>query len=287
MTVTRRELVKDRALQVVWPKPWIAEEFEAAGVDVIRHLGLGPDPVIQRGPIWWSTVHAASSYVAGHEVALTAPNWVDLLRLPKDLFGRKVWVSTAQTLTEIEGLIAFVKSADSKIDGPGTIGLAQVADVKEWAGDVLSLGVPRDTPVIVSDVVEWISEWRVWTDGLSVRETSLYRTNRSTWDEWPRISIQEEGMDFAEECVKAVAQPAVIDIGQFWCDDLIRWGIVETNPVWSSGPYTSDFSAIYDCIKASYDWSRQEKGRPWSPDPWLLKLATKNLAKTNRPESKK
>ena len=115
--MTRRGLVKDRALQVVWPKAWIAEEFEAAGVDVIRHLGLGPDPVIQRGPIWWSTVHAASSYVAGHEVALTAPNWVDLLRLPKDLFGREVWVSTAQTLTEIEGLIAFVKSADSKIDG--------------------------------------------------------------------------------------------------------------------------------------------------------------------------
>lgn len=40
-------------------------------------------------------------------------------------------------------------------------------------------------------------------------------------------------------------------------------------------------------LKVESPWLLLEKGRPWSPDPWLLKLATKNLAKTNRPESKK
>lgn len=253
-------------LQVVWPKTWMAEEFERAGVDTIRHLGF--DPVVQEGPIWWATEQAARSIAKGHETWLTAPNWYDFVSLPRHLLSRDVWATTIGMLVETTGLTAFVKPADSKIVGPGNIGRASVSLASEWAEECMSVcQVPGATPALVSEPVEWSEEWRVWTDGGHILEMSMYQCNGETWDDdWQREDPSLRLRSFAAEAVKVVGQPCTVDVGVFSDDTM---AIVELNPIWSSGPYTSDFAAIYSGIKTSYEWAVVGRGRRWKPDAWL------------------
>lgn len=268
-------------LQVVWTKPWIADEFEAAGVPTIRHLGV--DTVVQEGPIWWATEHAARSIAAGNETWLTAPNWYDFVALPRELLVRDVWATTIGMLAETTNLTAFVKSADSKIVGPGDIGRARVDVASRWADECMTAWqVPGDTPALVSEPVDWSEEWRVWTDGEHVLEMSLYQLNGDTWNEWPAEKPPAHVREFAERAVRAVDQPCVIDIGKISSLPNHPLAIVELNPVWSSGPYTSDYAAIFRALRASYEWARTGRGRAWYPDPWLRKRFSSNVSGDGR-----
>jgi len=75
----------------------------------------------------------------------------------------------------------------------------------------------------------------------------------------------EDVAEFARRAAHHIRQPCVIDIGIM--ED--GFAVVETNPVWSSGPYTSDYGAIFKAIKASYDWAVDGHGLGWEPDEWL------------------
>jgi len=253
-------------LQVVYPKPWIAEEFNKAGITTQTYSIF--DAVKQTGPIWWSTEMAARSRASGPEIYLTAPNYEDFVNLPKNLLKRNVWAMELGNLKRDYhvGMKQFVKPADSKIVGPGDIGKAMVVDdVSKWAKDCLAYGVPWHTMCIVSEPIEIEEEWRIWTDGESILEASKYRSWENTWDEWPKELLSYGPLKFADQAVKAVGQPCTIDIGY---KDGVCF-IIEMNPIWSSGPYTSDFAQIYKGIKASYDWAKKGKGRAWKPDAWL------------------
>lgn len=253
-------------LQVVYPKPWIAEEFNKAGVTTQTHSIF--DAVKQTGPIWWSTEMAARSQAMGYKTFLAAPNYEDFINLPEELLKRKVWAVELGQLTQDYhvGLKQFVKPADSKIVGPGDTGKAMFTDdVSKWASDCYKFGVPYSTMCLVSEPIEIYSEWRIWTDGENLLEASLYREGNNTWDEWEPAEIGFTLRDFIPEAIKAVGQPCTIDIGY---KDGVCF-IVEMNPIWSSGPYTSDFAQIYKGIKASYDWAKEGKGRAWKPDSWL------------------
>jgi len=158
-------------LQVVWPKRWVADEFEAAGVSTRWHMGL-MSTVAQTGPIWWATEHAARSLAAGNRVFLTAPNAESLVMMPYEFLKRDVSIVTMGELADWK-TVRFVKSADSKINGPGAIGLAMVCEPWQWVAGCREIGVPDDLTCLVSDGVEWEKEWRGWGDGEEVGGTSL------------------------------------------------------------------------------------------------------------------
>lgn len=249
-------------LQVVWPKGWIAEEFERAGCAVSRHTGM--DVVEQTGPIWWATEHATKSMAAGYRTTLTAPNGCFLAQLPKWAVNRNIRWSTPQREAQNSD-VRFVKSANSKIVGPGDVGRAMVANVDDWVRACTALGVPGSTPIIISDPVIFSEEWRCWYDGMRVTEMSLYQKDGFIWDEWPVIDPPKEYRAFGEDIGKLVQEACTIDIG------LIdgKLSVVEFNPVWSSGMYTSDFREIYQAIKGGYERAKIGQGTKWVPDPWL------------------
>lgn len=249
------------SLQVVWPKKWIADAFAKSGIQVQHHYGI--DVVAQTGPIWWATEHAARSMYAGNKLTLTAPNWMDFAGLPPSLFGRNFWISTIDAGLG-KNFEAFVKIADSKCIGPGDTGKAMVTNISKWCSDCKEFGVPSKTVIILSEPVQWISEWRVWTDGKEILEMSCYRQGEKTWDEWPVIAPSEDLIEFARKAIPHVAQPCTMDIGIL---DNGRVAMVELNPAWSSGFYTSDMFLVYKTIAAACG----TQGRKWEPDDWLRK----------------
>lgn len=268
-------------LQVVWPKPWIADAFEECGLEVERHTGL--DIVQQNGPIWWATEHAAKSLHAGNRVDLTAPDARLVTEMPRWAIRRKMGVVPLKDAYRLPGPV-FLKSANSKIT-VGDAGRAEVVDVAQtWADKCMRAGVPRDLPIIWSEPVEFTEEWRCWYDGTLIREISQYQRYGSTWNEWPQVYPTNELLEFAVMVAhKLVKEPCVLDVGYI----AGRPAVVETNPVWSSGPYTSSYDAIYASISASYDWALKAMGTRWVPDEWLVKQAnngTRLKGTTNVPE---
>ena len=258
----------NKVLQTVWTKPWIKWEFEMAGIEVSHHSTL--EPVEQIGPIWWTTEAATWSQRAGFETHLVAPNWEDFLSLSEvGLLKRSVSAYTVGELAETYALyFGFVKPADSKISlgEDGMIGAPKVGRIKWWGQEVLAAGVPAETQCLASREVDFVEEWRCWWDGESIREMAMYRQNNETWDEtWPHENDPQIAT-WASRVGEAIGMPCVIDVGYFKDGSI---DTVELNPVWSSGPYTVDYAAVYDCIAASFEWSLEGKGREWEPDAWL------------------
>ena len=253
-------------LQIVWPKQWMADDFAAAGCNVTHHSGF--EVVEQRGPIWWTTEDAARSIVAGHEVWLQAPDFRDFTELPKGLLGREVRAVNLRSASNMHRE-AFVKPADCKIVGPEDCGRAMVANVATWAKECLDFGVNSSTVVLISDPISFDEEWRCWYDGTRVTEASLYLRDGVTWDEFPAEEIPLLLGAFAEVVGKEVKQPCTIDVG------LVKGApvLVELNPVWSSGIYTSDYWKIYQAILAGWEFARSGRGTKWEPELWLLEQA--------------
>jgi hypothetical protein len=254
-----------RTLQVVWPKGWMADEFEKAGVAVTRHTGF--DVVNQCGPIWWASELAAWSMREGNNTFLTAPNWYDFTSLPPDMLGRRMKPCRLDELVKYDKDF-FVKPADIKIVGPNDTGRAMIRNARNWAEDCLAIGVYPETMCLIQDPVVWTEEWRFWFDGTRIVEGSQYQHQGLTWDEWARSDPPAELLDLAVQVGLIIAQPCTIDCGFL---DTGQPALVEMNPVWSSGPYTSDFGKIFDAIAASYTYALEGKGRRWIPEPWLLR----------------
>lgn len=255
-------------LQVVWTKPWLAEDFEGAGISVTRHSTL--DPVEQVGPIWWTTEAATWSKKAGFKTNLVAPNYEDFLNLKnEDLIQRNVSWGTVRDYIEFEITDPwFIKPADSKIiieDSPN-VGKPMVDEPVYWASEAHMAGVPYETMLLLSEPVTFTQEWRCWFDGYYIQDMAMYRSGNETWDsDWPRDYDIRAALH-AAEIGKVVDMPCVIDVGY---TEEYGLELVELNPVWSSGLYSADPAQVYECLKASYEYSLAGKGREWEPDAWL------------------
>lgn len=244
-------------LQVVWPKGWLADDFERAGLTVSRHTGF--EPVEQAGPIWWTTEDASRSIGAGHAVNLTAPNFEDFVYLGGLLLQRKVWAVPAAAAASFVGLQAFVKPADSKFVGTGNIGRATVANVSGWVDDCMNAGMSPKTVLLISDVRHFSEEWRFWTDGETVLDWSVYARDGETWDEWDAGTPEAHVASIAKAAVAKLGQPCCIDVGLTRNNTAV---VVELNPVWSSGLYSAHPDRVFKALRAA----TEKRGRPWVPD---------------------
>ncbi|MFI5530443.1 ATP-grasp domain-containing protein [Kitasatospora sp. NPDC051853] len=158
-----------------------------------------------------------------------------LTTLPRELLGRQV---TVTTLAEARGLRrpAFLKPPNDKLfaarvhpDGSGLPGPDALDD---------------DTPVLVSDVVTFATEYRLFVLDGTVRAASRYAVGG---DLAVSPEVPPAALAFAAEVLATGGLPsaAVVDVGQL-ADG--SWAVVEANPAWASGGYACDPDAVLDVV---------------------------------------
>ncbi|KDN88049.1 ATP-grasp domain-containing protein [Kitasatospora cheerisanensis] len=186
------------------------------------------------GPLFADAVGAA----LGLGPLEPAAGW--LAALPRELTGRTVELTTlgaARRLTRP----AFVKAPADKHfaarvyrDGGGLPGPELLDD---------------DTPVLVSEVVRFAAEYRLFVLDGAVRAASRYACDGE-------LSVGAPGSDgpelsaFAAEVLAAAAgcaplpSAAVVDVGR----TPAGWAVVEANAAWASGGYACDPDAVLEVV---------------------------------------
>ena len=188
----------------------------------------------------------AREVAASMSMALLEPPFEWLTTLPLSLTNRKIRYTTLA-----EGRLltapAFVKPADDKCFD------AQVYEsgVELPAEDHLD----GSAPILISEPVTWISEFRCFVlDGdvvtLSVylRDGELAQAEDGTW---PSTDEEiAEARAFAELVLSTVDLPpaVVLDVGVV---DGAGWSVVEANPAWGAGIYGCDPGAVLRVLARS------------------------------------
>ncbi|TWP50807.1 DUF4343 domain-containing protein [Lentzea tibetensis] len=162
-----------------------------------------------------------------------ADSW--LPSLPSSLTRREVRAMTMGDARSLRGPV-FVKPPSSKSF------TARVYD-----GD-LPLEVPDDTAVLVSEVVEFAAEHRLFLLDGAVHTGSRY----ATWGRLDPGPLDPRVREFAE-ALPGLPSAVVVDVGVTGPpDDPRAWlAVVEANMAWFSQPYASDLDRVLDVVLRS------------------------------------
>ncbi|MGF1430479.1 ATP-grasp domain-containing protein [Kitasatospora sp. LaBMicrA B282] len=162
-------------------------------------------------------------------------------RLPVELTGRRIVHTTLAAARELSGP-AFVKPPGDK-----AFAARVYPDGAALPGPEL---LPGETPVLVSEVVAFAAEYRLFVlDGV-VLAASRYAV-AGELDVAPLAGdpLAAAALGFAGELLRAVADglpsAVVVDVGQL-ADG--RWAVVEANPAWASGGYAADPERVLDVV---------------------------------------
>ncbi|GAA0445025.1 ATP-grasp domain-containing protein [Streptomyces sp. NPDC046215] len=168
---------------------------------------------------------------------------IGLLEAPEDWLARVPWEYTRREIIlvpirEAYGLRrpAFVKSPNDK-----RIPARVYSDGSRLPGPD---AVDPHTPVLVSDVVEFTAEYRLYLLDGSVHAGSRYAQHG-------RLSLgplHKDAAAFGAEllagCAATLPSAIVVDVGT--ADG--RWAVIEANAAWASGMYTTDPQRALDAV---------------------------------------
>ncbi|MDX3452903.1 ATP-grasp domain-containing protein [Streptomyces sp. ME02-8801-2C] len=201
-----------------------------------------------RVPDEWRAVEGASLYAGplfadavGAELGLglleAAPDW--LARLPYELTGREIEFSTLAEARQLRRP-AFVKPPNDK-SFPARV----YPDGSRLPGPD---AVDDGTPVLVSDIVTFAVEYRLFLLDGEVRTGSRYLTDGdldvAPLDGDPR---RAEVLAFAEQLSSLdLPSAVVVDVGLL--SEGLEWVVVEANAAWASGHYACDPDAALDVV---------------------------------------
>ncbi|MCD0484344.1 ATP-grasp domain-containing protein [Streptacidiphilus sp. ASG 303] len=200
-----------------------------------EEAGPGTPAHLYGGPLLADSVGGALGLVLLEPPA----DW--LARLPQELTCRRV---EAVTLAEARRLRrpAFVKPPVDK-HFPARIH----TDGSRLPGpDALD----DDLPVLVSDIVRFVREYRLLVLDGAVRTASRYAVgpalDTAPLEEDPHHA---DVLAFARDLLTAAGgslpSAAVVDVGLL---DDGRWAVVEANPAWASGGYACDPDRVLDVV---------------------------------------
>lgn len=178
-------------------------------------------------------------------LALLEPALDWLVQLPHGYRQRDVEFTTLQDARK-ESRRAFIKPADDK---------SFPARIYESGQDLPPTdALPDSTPVLVSEPVQWESEFRCFVLQGNIVTLSVYMRDGSLAqaedDSWPASSAEiKQAAQFAADVVAksgvAVPPSVVIDVG------IIAgrgWAVVEANPSWGSGLYSCDPAEVLKVV---------------------------------------
>ncbi|QNS07524.1 ATP-grasp domain-containing protein [Streptomyces xanthii] len=218
--------------------------------DAARRRGIGVETYGDwRTPAEWLGAPGASLYAGplfadavGRELGVglleAAPGW--LAGLPVELAGRDVELTT---VAEARGLRrpAFVKPPNDK-SFPARV----YPDGSRLPGPD---AVDDDTPVLVSDIVAFDVEFRLFLLDGAVRTASRY-ARRGALDVAPLDGgdpLRDEVLAFAARLpAEELPSAIVVDVGRLAPDG--DWAVVEANAAWASGHYACDPDGALDVV---------------------------------------
>ncbi|GGN52312.1 hypothetical protein GCM10011579_009200 [Streptomyces albiflavescens] len=195
-----------------------------------------PGATLYAGPLFADVV--AGEPGLGLGLLEAPPDW--LARLPYELKGREIEFSTVAEARQLRRP-AFVKPPNDK-SFPARV----YPDGSRLPGPD---AVDDDTPVLVSDIVAFAVEYRLFLLDGQVRTGSRYfargELDVAPLDEDPR---RDEVLSFAARLSEmGLPSAVVVDVG-LRAEDTPRWAVVEANAAWASGHYACDPDAALDVV---------------------------------------
>lgn len=164
-----------------------------------------------------------------------------LPNLPEQYRQRSIRLSTLEQARQLD-TAAFIKPPNDK-SFPARV----------YTGTELPDGYPEETPVLISEIVQWEKEFRCFILNRTLKTFSVYlREGVVQRDNHFAHTPEEENevLEFvsavlADEAVQLPAT-AVIDVGVI-CDR--GWAVVEQNAAWGAGIYGCDPTQVLDVLR--------------------------------------
>jgi hypothetical protein len=182
----------------------------------------------------------------GIAVLEPTPSW--LSDLPEEHLRRKVIGSTIGEARRIDHP-AFIKPAVDK----SFPAMVYSKGLEIAAQDLL----PDQTPVLISEPVQFTVEYRCFVLDRTVRTSSVYWrgdvTAQAEDGSWPSDASEDaQALEMADQVLSddRVTVPAafVLDVGHM---EGRGWGVIEANSAWGAGLYGCDPAVVLDVVRRS------------------------------------
>jgi hypothetical protein len=154
--------------------------------------------------------------------------------LPEELVKRVLWTGTIADLGKVQSR-SFIKPANDKVFA---------AAVYEKGSDVPTRYVDSNCPIVVSEVVAFDIEVRLYVKDGKIATADYYRLVGETTEE----EALSQAMDFARPHLSSFDLPSsvVVDVGHI---EGRGWAFVEANQLYASGIYgNADPEKILDLV---------------------------------------
>lgn len=214
----------------------------AAGWETVTCDGDALPPAVPE-PAVYATTDRATRAATALDLALLEPPFDLLARVPERFLRRRVHFARFADLTRLAAR-AFVKPADP-LDKWFDAGL--YADAR----DIRTRNRQRpDSPVLVSEPVEWSAEYRYFVlNGEVVASSPYLALGRAVWRS-AKGAGAPGGRTVAESVCAALGAgcpPAlVVDVGRI--EDR-GWAVVEFNPIWSAGLLAARADSVLPALR--------------------------------------
>lgn len=226
--------------------PILARAAEILGWNVYRSPGgwrLPEEIKGQEGAVYGELFFCeAIAQQMGWTLKSNSLDW--LAKLPKEYVKRDIYftnLAEARKITEKK----FIKPADDKVFP---------AQVYENGSTLPQQDYLDNVPVLVSEKVKFVSEYRCFVKNRRVVSISCYLMMKQINDPLNWYVETEPIVDFVNKMLEdpaiECAPGCVIDAGRFKNRDI---AIIEQNPAYASGIYGCEIVASLDAIKASCD----------------------------------
>lgn len=176
------------------------------------------------------------------QLTLLSPDDQILAELPFEFVKREI-VFTRTAQFQPATVKKFIKPADYKYFSAG------VYEPGETIPGFQSLY--PDDPLLISDVVEFVDEYRLFVLDNQVITASTYMLNKEfVGDRSQGLALNEKSIRFAERVIQHIKdrmpKSYVLDIGKLSTGE---YAVIEFNPSWGSGIYGADPTLALKVIK--------------------------------------
>ena len=221
---------------------------------------LIPDSLVFYGEPLFAAVVAEQM---GH--VLLEPRFDWLATLPRSVTKREIgYYLSLEALEEHVEFPSFVKPADLK-SFPAAVYHSMV-ELRKAIPDEYAEGKTPEAGILVSGVVEWSREYRVFIRDTEMTVSAYKRDGvldtSSTVEE--RYEVAKEVMDILH-LAPDVAPAFVLDIG---LHNKGGWAVVEANPCWGSGLYECDPDVALRVVQRA---CRPKKGLTEEDARWVFR----------------
>lgn len=219
-------------------------EAQSIGWDVWRfEVPYIPDWVFDHEPVVYCGDIYAEFITLELDISLASPDDAVLAQLAPEYLKRAVTFVKYKNF-ERPTERKFIKPADQKFFKSGIY-----EPEEEISG--LEKRQPED-PILVSDVVEFTDEFRLFILDGQVETGSQYISEKMLTGEAATSDVSEEVKTFGEEIAQAyqemLPRTYVIDIGRLATGEL---AVIEFNQIWASGIYGASPKMVLKCLSYS------------------------------------